>query len=95
MVNEILPKLADYIYVGMTVTYGTIDDYGHLRGNYGITHRKVPAITINYGTKMLKYPENSPIEFHDIKEFAKKVGGGKFLDDTVLPNHVNDTAIIT
>ena len=94
MVNEILPKLAEYVYVGMVVTYATIDDYGHLRGNYGITHRKVPAVTINYGTKMLKYPEHSPLEFHDLKEFARKVGAGGFLNDTVALNQVNDTAII-
>ena len=43
---------------------------------------------------MIKYPENSPLEFHDIKEFARKIGGGQMLNDTIVPNHVNDTAII-
>ena len=43
---------------------------------------------------MLKYPSHSPLEFEDIKNFARKVGSGEFLNDTAVLNKVNNTEVI-
>lgn len=80
-VVEILKKVAPTYFHGIIFAYANNLDYKHTRKTLGITHNKIPALSINSNEqRVTPFPEDVPLSKKGIHEWVDKYFRGE-LDD--------------
>jgi len=78
---EILKKVAPSYYKGILFTYASNTDYKHTRKNLGITHNKIPAISINANEqKVTPFPSDKPLSKKNLHTWVDQFFKGDLVD---------------
>ena len=71
MISTVLPQVAKSAYRALTVTYATMSgEFAIARRQFGITHDRLPALTINLNTlEHVPFPKEHSLEADLITSF--------------------------
>ena len=83
LVNKVLPELAKKVYKGFVICHVDIATNGDLRTQLGISHLKVPSLTVNLGQKYVAYPREDALTVYAIEDFLKQILQGNIQGSTV------------
>ena len=78
---EILKKVAPSYFHGMLFTFASNIDYKHTRKNLGITHNKIPAISINANEqRVTPFPSDKPLSKKNLHTWVDQFFKGELVD---------------
>jgi len=78
---EILKAVAPSYFHGIIFAYADNKAYKHTRKNLGITHNKVPAISINANEqRVTPFPDNKPLSKKNLHAWVDKFFKGELAD---------------
>ena len=73
MVNQMLPRLAKALYMGMMVCYARVEINGNTRKQFGIMHEKLPAVAFSRSGNFFPYPLDEPLFVDELVTFGTKI----------------------
>lgn len=95
LVNTVLPNVAKAVYKAMIVTYVDVNKYAQLKRQFGISHDKVPAISISDSNRqILVYPKDEPLYSEEIIAFATRVVKGEIKPERSQVHDILNTELI-
>lgn len=78
---EIMKKVAPSYFHGVIFAYADNTVYKHTRKNLGITHNKVPAISINANEqRVTPFPDNKPLSKKNLHTWVDRFFKGELVD---------------
>lgn len=78
---ELLKKVAPTYFHGIIFAYASNTDYKHTRKNLGITHNKVPAISINANEqRVTPFPSDKPLSKKNLHTWVDQFFKGELAD---------------
>lgn len=78
LVDNVLKEVAPAFFHGLVVTYADNNLYNRHRKMLGLTHNKVPAISINNNEqRVLPYPDDAPMTADALKKWLGKFVKGQ------------------
>ena len=83
LIDEVLKQVAPAFFHGLIVSYADNKVYNRHRKLLGITHNKVPAISINNnGQQVIPYPEDEEISVETMTQWLSRFIKGKLESKT-------------
>lgn len=78
LIDDILPEVAPAFFHGVIIAYADNNLYNGHRKLLGITHNKVPALSINNNEqKVMPYPQNGELSVEKLKTWLTKFVKGE------------------